>query len=62
MKKVTLKEYLEAASQKALAAKVGLTQAAISRMFRENRNVFVITRDDGTVQLREEKIIAQKSA
>jgi predicted transcriptional regulator len=59
---IDLRTYLTTVRQAALAKKVGLTQAAISKMVREKRNIFVVIEDDGSVHLKEEKILSKKSA
>ncbi len=59
MTKVPLIEYLKTHSQQELAEAVGYRQSAISNMLRAERNVSVITNDDGTVELREDKLLAK---
>lgn len=45
-------------SQQALANAVGLAQAAISKMLKAERNIIVVTHENGAIELREEKTIA----
>lgn len=58
MSKTPLKAYLETNSQASLAQAVGLTQGAISKMLLAGRNVFVVSHQGGTIELVEEKQIA----
>lgn len=59
MKKIPLAEYLKqpGRSQEALAEAVNLNQSAISKMLRVKRNISVITHEDGSIELLEEKVI-----
>lgn len=60
MQEIPLAEYvaLPGNSQQKLADSLGCYQSAISNMIRAERNILVLVGDDGTVQLKEEKIIA----
>lgn len=64
MKKTPLTEYLNEPnnSQESLASAIGYRQSAISNMLKAKRNIFVITHDDGRVELLEEKVIGLKTA
>ncbi len=61
MIEVHLSEYLEKHSQTDLAKSVGCAQTTISQMLRTKRPMFVITHDDGSVELIERKF-GKKSA
>jgi DNA-binding Xre family transcriptional regulator len=65
MTKIPLPQYLEQPgnSQALLAAAVGITQGAISKMKLSGRNVFVLLSEAGEVlELVEEKSITSSSA
>lgn len=64
MQKKPLTEYLKDPknSQESLAAAIGYRQSAISNMIKAGRNIFVITHENGKVELLEEKIIGSKTA
>ncbi len=55
MTEVPLIEYLKNTSQAQLAAEVGCHQTAISRMVRVSRPMFVVTHNDGRIELIERK-------
>ena len=55
MTETPILEYLKSCTQGELAKSVGLHQTAISRMIRVKRPIFVITHDDGKVELVERK-------
>jgi len=59
MTKIPLDEYLKSHRQQDLATAVGYRQSAISNMLKQKRNVFVVTSDDGVVELREDKLLAK---
>ncbi len=62
MQETSLAKYLETNSQAKLAEAVGCHQTLISRLFRTERKITVVTYDNGKVELREDKIHASKSA
>lgn len=55
MNELPLKDYLKTSSQSALAAAIGCHQTTISQMLRFNRPMFVVTHQDGQVELIERK-------
>lgn len=61
MTEIHLSEYLKTKSQAELAASVGCAQTTISQMLRTKRPMYVITHDDGSVELIERKF-GKKSA
>jgi predicted XRE-type DNA-binding protein len=61
MNQIPIKTFLETTgiSQKTLAKSVGLAQSAISKMIKTERNIFVLIREGGVIELREEKTVAK---
>jgi predicted transcriptional regulator len=61
MNKYKLSEYLALPgnTQTALAKSVGITQGAVSQMLIKRRPVYVIVRDDGTVELEQVRKIGR---
>lgn len=62
MKKTPLPEYVEQHTQVVTAERIGVSQGAISKMLRNQRQVFVVEHDDGTFSAVEERTPGKKKS
>ena len=61
MEKQTLREFCNGKTQRQVAEAIGRSQGAISQMLKANREIYVITDDDGGISWYEKKVFSSGS-